>query len=330
MSKVKRSDSDEDSRKKKFSTHACSVLSELRRSGQLCDGVIKVDGQKFPIHRAILAASSPYFRAFFTNQYFNRTAPNVADVSNVSALIMDIIIEYAYTRDINIKVETVLDIIAAADFFMIESLVRECCDFILSQMDHTNCIGFWTYAKQKGLFRMEKKAFRYILENFNEVVDGIDEEFFLLTADEFVCIMKSDNLNVRDEENVFEAVVKWIDRQPFEREEFISKLLPAIRLGHMDPDYFIHNVKIHPYVKNNKECRPTVVNALKYFFNLDPASKESDKETIARKRVPHEILFLFGGWLSKDNTSTSAMEVYDTRANVWVIAPIIDQGKTNR
>jgi len=46
---------------------ACNVLSDLRKNGQLCDAVIRVGDGHFTVHRAIMSACSPYFRALFTN-----------------------------------------------------------------------------------------------------------------------------------------------------------------------------------------------------------------------------------------------------------------------
>ena len=46
---------------------ACNVLDELRKAGELCDAVIRVEDRTFRVHRAILSACSPYFRALFTN-----------------------------------------------------------------------------------------------------------------------------------------------------------------------------------------------------------------------------------------------------------------------
>lgn len=44
------------------------IWSELRMKSQLCDGVVKCeDGTQFKVHRCILAAVSPYFKALFTN-----------------------------------------------------------------------------------------------------------------------------------------------------------------------------------------------------------------------------------------------------------------------
>ena len=52
---------------KKISTQACNVLNELRKTCQLTDAVLRVEGGVFPVHRAIMSACSPYFRALFTN-----------------------------------------------------------------------------------------------------------------------------------------------------------------------------------------------------------------------------------------------------------------------
>jgi len=49
------------------SLKACNVLNDLRKNGQLCDAVIRVEDGHFTVHRAIMSACSPYFRALFTN-----------------------------------------------------------------------------------------------------------------------------------------------------------------------------------------------------------------------------------------------------------------------
>ena len=43
-----------------------AVLNNLRINEQLCDVILNVGTLKIPCHKAILAASSPYFQAMFT------------------------------------------------------------------------------------------------------------------------------------------------------------------------------------------------------------------------------------------------------------------------
>lgn len=52
-------------------SHAKSILTtmnNLRKENMLCDVMLKVEGQEFPVHRIVLAACSDYFCAMFTNQ----------------------------------------------------------------------------------------------------------------------------------------------------------------------------------------------------------------------------------------------------------------------
>lgn len=51
---------------KQITEAAFSAFEEMRGEGQLCDVVLRVDGQEFKAHRVVLAATCPYFRGMFT------------------------------------------------------------------------------------------------------------------------------------------------------------------------------------------------------------------------------------------------------------------------
>lgn len=44
-----------------------STMNSLRKADKLCDVILRVDKKCFPAHRIVLAASSDYFSAMFTN-----------------------------------------------------------------------------------------------------------------------------------------------------------------------------------------------------------------------------------------------------------------------
>lgn len=44
------------------------IIYALVLSGHLCDAVIVVNHAKFPVHRLIMAANSPYFHELFMNE----------------------------------------------------------------------------------------------------------------------------------------------------------------------------------------------------------------------------------------------------------------------
>ena len=41
---------------------AWSAFNECREKGMFCDAVIKIQDQKFPVHRVVLSTCSDYFR----------------------------------------------------------------------------------------------------------------------------------------------------------------------------------------------------------------------------------------------------------------------------
>ena len=102
---------------------ACNVLNDLRKAGQLCDAVIRVEDGQFPVHRAIMSACSPYFRALFTNG-MHETGEREVTIPGVAAEMMGIIIEFAYTRQAHVSSVNVEQLLPAADQFHVLGLVK--------------------------------------------------------------------------------------------------------------------------------------------------------------------------------------------------------------
>ena len=66
--------------------------------------------------RNILAASSPYFRALFTNG-MHETQERVVNIPDTKAHLLSLILDYAYTREVKITAENVEALLPAADQF---------------------------------------------------------------------------------------------------------------------------------------------------------------------------------------------------------------------
>lgn len=56
--------------------------------------------------------------------------------------------------------------------------------------------------------------------------------------------------------------------------------------------FFLENVKDHPYVTGNEGSRPIIIETLKFLYDLEMiAQRDGEVATpeIARPRVPHEV-----------------------------------------
>lgn len=237
---------------RRISIQACNVLNDLRRSAQLCDAVVKVEDGHFPVHRAIMSACSPYFRALFTNG-MHETDQREVFIPGVTSDMMGIIVEYAYTRAADVSVENVERLLPAADQFHVLGLVKLCTQFLSSQLDWDNCIGIRTFARYYFCTELERKATKYIMEHFAEI--GMkSNEVLNLTCEQLCEILDSDDLNIKNEETVFDVVIRWINHDPQERRQYILALLKCIRLGLLSTAYFVETVKVCKYIHIHTTC----------------------------------------------------------------------------
>ncbi|KAL1763437.1 kelch 24, partial [Sigmodon hispidus] len=64
------------------------VFNEFREKQLLTDVILCVEGQEFPCHRAVLSASSSYFRAMFCNDHRERRE-TLIEINGIFAKAME-------------------------------------------------------------------------------------------------------------------------------------------------------------------------------------------------------------------------------------------------
>ena len=110
---------------------------------QLCDGSVRCSGNRiFPVHRAIISAVSPYFKALFTN-CLNSEKSEVQEISITDAPIdlFNLILDYAYTGTCLINIKNVERLLPFADKYQVLGVVQLCCLFLINETRASNCLG---------------------------------------------------------------------------------------------------------------------------------------------------------------------------------------------
>uniref|UniRef100_A0A671SLB7 Kelch-like protein 10 n=1 Tax=Sinocyclocheilus anshuiensis TaxID=1608454 RepID=A0A671SLB7_9TELE len=309
-----------------ISPTAFNVFDEARSLGEHTDLIIRANDREFQVHKIILCGCSPYFRVLFSANW-TRIPEHFYDIPGMSRNIMSLIIQYAYTGSVFITEENVLELLVAADQFLVSGLVDACCQFLESRLCPENCIGICMFTEDfHSCSKLRHKAKLYILQHFEEVLQ-VSEEFLELSLEQLEEIIDKDELNVKQEEVVFEAVLHWIDHAPESRRKHIAMLLPKVRMGLMTSDYFINNVKSNALVMENEACMPLIINAMKALFEFDmdlhgPISLELIHQ-LTRPRLPSAILLAIGGW--SNGSPSNVIEAYDANTDRWVNVTLEDE-----
>ena len=95
------------------SDHVLKGLRELRDQELLCDIHLVAEGAKFPAHRIVLAAASPYFQAMFTGG-FKENQMNEITLNETSSKGLECVLDAIYTGELMLSEENVCDILPVA------------------------------------------------------------------------------------------------------------------------------------------------------------------------------------------------------------------------
>ncbi|RZC38384.1 kelch-like protein 10 [Asbolus verrucosus] len=297
------------------------IWKELHLKNQLCDGIVHCDdGTEFKIHRAILAAASPYFRALFTNS-INRGQPEVHEANvSVPSEIFTLLLDFAYTGEILINSSNVENLLKFADRYEILGVVQLCCSYLLEEMCSTNCLGILNFASQYFCNDLVIRGQRFVKYNFTKVLLE-SSEFVYLDKNELAEIITDDELNIKSEEIVFDAVIKWINFSPENRKIHFFDLLKCVRIGTMSQNCLASIAK-HPFIEEKPECKEYIAGIVAATDSMVCTGDVDISNIIFRPRLCHDVLFAIGGWST--GSPTNFVETYDVRANRWLLSSDTD------
>lgn len=188
--------------------------------------------KRVPAHRIVLAASSVYFAAMFTGS-LRETKEEEITLVDVHGEPLQILVQYCYTGTIELREDNVETLLATACLLQLTPVVNACCNFLAKQLHPSNCLGFALFAEQQSCHTLFELSTSYTCQHFMQVCKN--QEFYQLSAVQLANLLKSDDLNVPTEKDVFHALMAWIQHDFDAREKHIPDLLGLIRLPLLPP-----------------------------------------------------------------------------------------------
>lgn len=126
------------------------------------DLVIEVGRQKVQVHKSVLAEKSDYFKA--------RLSRDILKVKGVSYKTLCVLIDYVYTSNMTVNKDNVVDVVTGAKILQIPCAVQAAIDTMSGQLTTQNCYEILTIAKKQRLSELKETAYRFISDNFLQVL----------------------------------------------------------------------------------------------------------------------------------------------------------------
>ena len=173
-------------------TNMFKRLKELRDSEELLDLTLKVneDGTEdvILVHRCILAAHSPFVRAFLRNEDTNK----VIDLSNWRKEVISTLIDWMYDGVLKIKSTNYYELLESSDYLCLNEVSQECAAYICDHLTSDNCCEAYIVLSHHQVQTFKDRVNKYILINFAEMLKG--NGLMQLPTDDFLSFLKDDNL----------------------------------------------------------------------------------------------------------------------------------------
>lgn len=182
-------------------------------------------------HRVVLSAASEYFRAMFLTPLKESVEADI-ELKSVKGAILKELINYCYSGALFFTEKNVQEILEAAIEYQFNDIACLCCEYLHIQLDIENCVGFFMFADQFDLHQLCEESLDVISKNFDQAVNG--DEFKDLPFEKLRRVLSLNTLNINSEEDIFNAIKKWIAHDE-KRKENILDLLKCVRFTQLDP-----------------------------------------------------------------------------------------------
>ncbi|XP_035691038.1 kelch-like protein 24 [Branchiostoma floridae] len=211
-------------------------LNEFRLEGHLIDVTLCAEGKEIPCHRLVLSAFTDYFHAMF-NGFHRESKIDKIEVKGIEAEILQQLVDYAYTSKITITPDNIVSLYAAANMLQIKAVEDSCVEYLSNLLNSAGmCMVTWMLAERMSSKRLLGEAKCYPLKHLEEVC--MDEDFVVLpAADIMKAYFSDDSLHARKEEEVLEAIMRWVKHDLKHRQRHLKSLLECVRFSYVDQDY---------------------------------------------------------------------------------------------
>ncbi|XP_045169346.2 uncharacterized protein LOC123532063 [Mercenaria mercenaria] len=247
-------------------------IYKMWKNGQLCDVIITAGGMQFHVHRLVMAASCEHFATPKQTIY-------QYDVPNVSAEVMDEVLDFFYTSKLNITSDNIEEVLEISQNLGVKKLLDMCIEFLM-KINLNNAVMNRAVAQRHGLNGVISAVDKYVHEHFSTLVTT--SSFLESDFNYIYDIISSDILTEPNELKIFHACAQWIDYKRNRRIKYAVPLISLIRFGLIPASEIVAQVEPVTFIFEIPECKDILYNAFRHHA-LFEESKSSSRVSLAAK-----------------------------------------------
>jgi len=262
------------------------------------------DGKEFKAHRRVLSEASPFFERLL-NSDMKESKEGVIRLEILTDVGMREILEFIYTGSVQISAEDMaIELIRMADYLVLSSQKTVAGKFLGQYLNILNAISIYFLADIYGCEELLTNTTNFIFANFTAVTKT--EGFFNLSGKEVKMLISSDQIVVSSEEDVFKAILTWIDHDNGNRKKYFAELFREVRLVYVSRDYLQGVIATIDLVNDNEGCMGLVKDAMEF---MGPKHKAIPNISVVKPRKSYGTPVIVNGVYYNDNWNEGEFNV---------------------
>jgi len=225
--------------------------NQNRNEGFFNDVNIKVANECFSANRMVLSCFSCVFERMFKVEMKERYEETV-EVKEVDEQSMKILIDYIYTGHIDIDSETVMNLLAAADYLQLEDVKQFCFEFLISILSSVTWFAVFTASNLYHNDSFDHHLQQYLSSNL-EIV-SLSKDFKALSKENLFLFVSYLDRNKVEESSVYQAVITWVKFDETSRKTELADLLQLIKFEKISHHFCGEIISNENLITDNYQC----------------------------------------------------------------------------
>ncbi|XP_078597334.1 kelch repeat and BTB domain-containing protein 2-like [Branchiostoma floridae x Branchiostoma japonicum] len=169
------------------------------------------------------------------------------------------ILSYIYSGTLHVSLDKVQPLYQAADLLQLDYVRDTCSSYMAMNVEHSTFVDLYKFSDVFSLDNVRNRCLQLIHRNFVELASS--EEFCSLSVNQLTEIISHDELGVKEETAVWEAVVRWVQHSREDRLGHLPSILPHIRFNLLTTDDTAA-ILDHPLVRENHGSSEVIRNVV--------------------------------------------------------------------
>uniref|UniRef100_T1KW80 BTB domain-containing protein n=1 Tax=Tetranychus urticae TaxID=32264 RepID=T1KW80_TETUR len=239
---------------------ASSLLLRSYKDGKWSDITIMNGDNEYRVHKHVLSDAIPYFDKMFSSEFSESTSQVIK--LDFPSYAFDLIIEWAYCSKILITEDIAVELFHLADYMDISKLTTKCLNSLWNNFSDSPLIDIEHWINEIVTGEGHEIIDGYICSNFLDIVHT--NGFLHYAVDTVDYIISLDHLHIDNEIQVFDAIIRWIQKS-VERRSHLPKLLKKVRWVEINAVQFMNRINKLSWIMHDR-TRPVIMAVIELSF----------------------------------------------------------------